>query len=85
MDKAKHAAWQWNPPKRTAFAGEAFPANKDVLSATECTGLMQQVPENESEAHALSGLYGIHTVKPQGNAGKCNPNNDPSEIRFHRT
>ena len=85
MDKAKHAAWQWNPPKRSAFAGEAFPANKDVLSVTECTGLMQQVPENESEAYALSGLYGIHTVKPQGNVGKCNPNNDPSEIRFHRT
>lgn len=84
MDKAKHAAWQWNPPKREAFADESFHAREDVLSATECTGLMQQIPENESEAYALSSLYGIHVVKPKGNIGKCNPNNDPGEIRFHR-
>ena len=84
MDKEKHAAWQWNPPKRADFADESFHAYKDVQSMTECTGLVQQIPENESEAHSLSSLYGIHTVKPQGNVGKCNPNNDPSEIRFHR-
>ena len=55
-----------------------------MQSATECTGLMQQVPENEGEARSLSQLYAIHTLKPQGNVGKDNPNNDPSEIRFHR-
>lgn len=84
MDKAKHTAWQWHPPKRTNAGNEAFATHKDVQSATECTGLIQQVPENESEAYALSGLYGIHVVKPQGNVGKCNPNNDPGEIAFHR-
>ena len=84
MDNTRHAAWQWNPPKRVDFADESFHASKDVQSMTECTGLMQQVPENENEAHALTSLYGIHTVKPQGNIGKCNPNNDPGEIRFHR-
>ena len=85
MDKAKHAAWQWNPPKRVAFADESFHAYEDVQSATECTGLVQQIPENESEAYSLSSLYGIHVIKPQGNVGKCNPNHDPDEIRFHRT
>jgi len=85
MDKEKHAAWQWNPPKRVAFADESFHAYEDVQSATECTGLMQQIPENESEAYSLSSLYGIHVIKPQGNIGKCNPNNDPSEIHLHRT
>ena len=85
MDKANHAAWQWNPPRRKAFADETFQPNKDVQSATECTGLMQQIPENESEAYALSSLYGIHALKPQGNIGKCNPNNPSSEQQFHRT
>ena len=85
MDKEKHAAWQWNPPKRVAFADESFHAYEDVQSATECTGLVQQIPENESEAYSLSSLYGIHVIKPQGDIGKCNQNNDPSEIHFHRT
>lgn len=84
MDKAKHAAWQWNPPRHKALADESFHAVKDVQSATECTGLMQQIPENESEAYALSSLYGIHVIKPQGNIGKDNPNNAPDEIAFHR-
>ena len=84
MNETRTNAWQWNPPKQHSAAGEAFRANKDVSSMTECTGLMQQVPENEGEAHSLSALYAIHTVKPQGNVGKCNPRNDPSEIDFHR-
>ena len=80
----KTNAWQWNPPKRQEWAHEAFRACPDIQSATECTGLMQHVPENESEAHSLSELYAIHTVKPKGNVGKDNPRNDPDEIRFHR-
>ena len=85
MDKANHAAWQWNPPRREAYADETFLPSKDVQSATECTGLMQHIPENESEAYALSSLYGIHVLKPQGNIGKGNPNNSPAEQQFHRT
>jgi len=79
-----HAAWQWNPPARDPAAQEDFRGHEDVPSATECTGLMSQVPESESEAHSLSSLCSIHTVKPQGNAGKCNPRNNPEEIAFHR-
>lgn len=85
MNSSMRNAWQWNPPKRQETADDAFHPYKDVQSATECTGLMQHVPEDESEAYSLSALYGIHTVKPKGNIGKCNPNNDPSEIAFHRS
>ena len=85
MNKSTRNAWQWNPPKRQEIADESFHTCKDVQSATECTGLMQHVPEDESEAHSLSELYAIHTVKPQGNVGKDNPRNDPSERAFHRT
>lgn len=88
MSKSKKrqfpAAWQWNPPAHQELADEAFHTRKSVLSATECTGLMQQVPENDSEAQSLSQLYSIHTVKPQGNVGKDNPRNNPEEISFHR-
>lgn len=80
----KSAAWQWDPPKPQEFADESFHRRREVQSATECTGLMQSVPKNEGEAASLSSLYAIHMAKPQGNVGKDNPNNDPSEIAFHR-
>lgn len=76
-------AWQWNPPKRKQGSG-ALPAARDVQSSMECTGLMPQIPQSESEALALSQLYAIHTLKPHGNIGKGNPNNPPDEIAFHR-
>ena len=79
------AAWQWNPPPREETADECFHTRRQVQSATECTGLMQQVPESESEARSLSQLYAIHTVKPQGNVGKDNPNNPEAERSFHRS
>lgn len=85
MSKAGRNAWQWNPPEHMEIADEAFHTYKDVSSATDCTGLMQQVPENESEAHSLSELYAIHTVKPQGDVGKGNPRNTPSERQYHRS
>lgn len=84
MSKENRTAWQWNPPRHMESADEAFHTEKVVQCATECTGLMQHVPEDESEARSLAQLYAIHTAKPQGNVGKDNPNNDPSEIRFHR-
>ena len=83
-ERKPHGAWQWNPPPIGEFADEAFHAERDVQSATECTGLMQQVPETESKARSLSALYAIHQVKPQGNVGKDNPNTPPEEIHFHR-
>lgn len=88
MSRSKHrqspGAWQWNPPAPQEFADESFHVRKNVQSATECTGLMQRVPGDETSAESISSLYAIHMVKPQGNVGKDNPNNDPSEIRFHR-
>ena len=82
------SAKQWNPPKPRAqdieASDESFHKREVVQSATECTGLMMQVPGTEVAAESLSDLYAIHEVKPQGNVGKDNPNNDPDEIRFHR-
>ena len=83
-ERRPHGAWQWNPPPITEIADEAFHAQRDVQSATECTGLTPQPVMSESAGESLSSLYAIHEVKPQGNAGKCNPNNDPDEIAFHR-
>lgn len=80
--KRPHAAWQWNPPARRSTS-PAMDA-KEIQSSTECTGLMQHVPEDEGEAHALCDLYSIHAVKPKGNIGKGNPRNNPEEIAFHR-
>lgn len=93
MGKAKRrvegaSVKQWNPPKPRAqdieASDESFHKREVVQSATECTGLMMQVPGTEVAAESLSDLYAIHEVKPQGNVGKDNPNNDPREIRFHR-
>ncbi|MDO5299290.1 MAG: hypothetical protein Q4F18_07660 [Clostridia bacterium] len=81
--QAPHA-WQWNPPEHQEFADESFHTRKNVQSVTECTGLMTHVPDNEGAAESISSLYAIHALKPQGNVGKDNPRNDPSEIEFHR-
>lgn len=84
MTNKQRGAWQWNPPKPQEFADETFHRPEDISSANECTGLMPLVPLDAGEAEAMSGLYAIHAAKPQGNVGKDNPNNDPSEIHFHR-
>ena len=77
-------SWRWNPPRHQEFAAELSFVPDDVQSATECTGLMQTVPDTQGAADAMAGLLSILPVKPQGNPGKDNPNNDPSEILFHR-
>ena len=56
-----------------------------MVSATDCTGLEAQPVLSDSAAEHYTELYDIHAQKPQGNIGKDNPNNDPSEINFHRT
>lgn len=84
MNKDRRVAWQWDPPKRQMTSEDLMPPMKDVQSATECTGLMPHVPEDESEAHALAQLYAIHPAKPKGNIGKDNPNNSEAEVHFHR-
>lgn len=87
MSRTKHrqstGAQQWNPPPIRPGQNTLMDEN-DVQSATECTGLMQRVPGHEDDAQALSDLYQITQVKPQGNVGKDNPRNNPEEIAFHR-
>jgi len=75
---------RWQPPPVAPHVPAPFETPQIVSSATECTGLMAQPAMNEEESESLSDLYAIHALKPQGNVGKGNPNNDPSEIRFHR-
>lgn len=80
----QHAAYQWNPPPLGKEAPATSAPVQNVASATECTGLERRPVLSESEAEHYTELYHIHAQKPQGNIGKGNPNNDPSEIHFHR-
>lgn len=75
---------RWEPPPIAPHVPAPFETPQIVQSATECTGLMAKPALNEEESENLSDLYAIHTLKPQGNIGKGNPNNDPDEITFHR-
>lgn len=80
----QHTAYQWNPPQSAKNAPHVFPGEQSLASATECTGLVQKPITSQSESADIAQLYAIHEQKPQGNIGKGNPNNDPSEIHFHR-
>jgi len=86
MSKSKHhqGVHQWNPPPIPKGSHTVYDQPQSVASATECTGLTQQPVMNVLEAQDYSDLYAIHQLKPQGNVGKGNPNNDPSEVAFHR-
>ena len=86
ISKTKHrqTAYGWNPPPLPKDAKLPFDDPQNVVSATECTGLTPQPIMNESECVNYEDLYATLPLKPQGNVGKGNPNNDPSEIRFHR-
>lgn len=70
MAKIPHppAGWKWNPPAPQVKPDESFNIRRSVSSATECTGLMMKIPDNESEAEASSKLYGIHLAKPRHSA-----------------
>lgn len=81
----QHGVKQWNPPPLAPGVRTAIDPPQNVVSATDCTGLEAQPVLSDSAAEHVSALYAIHAQKPQGNIGKDNPNNDPSEIRFHRT
>ena len=88
MARSKHhqrIAQQWIPPEAICQAELTLSKPSSVASATECTGLEARPATSENAAASYSQLYGIHTQKPQGNIGKDNPNNDPSEIHYHRT
>ena len=88
MSRSKHVqrgfAKQWNPPKVKKDMPLPLGRTENVASATECTGLERQPVISGEAAESYTQLYGIHAQKPQGNIGKGNPRNDPSEIAFHR-
>ena len=89
MSRSRHVqhggAKQWNPPKLTREADLPLSRTENTVSATECTGLEARPVVDDMAAQSYARLYGIHTQKTQGNIGKGNPRNDPSEIAFHRT
>ena len=86
MSRSKHKqnAVQWNPPKLAKDAELPFAAQQNVASATQATGLMPRPAQNEDESQNSAALYSTLPPKPVGNIGKGNPQNDESEIRFHR-
>lgn len=89
MSRSRHAQGngvrQWNPPPIPPGRKTPLSASQSVVSTTDCTGLEAQPVVSDSAAENYTDLYAIHAQKPQGNIGKDNPRNDPSEIRFHRT
>lgn len=42
----------------------------NVVSSTECTGLMQRPPEDESEAESYSDIYAVPVPQEVGDAEK---------------
>lgn len=43
--------------------GEAIPEPEDVVSATECTGLIPALPPGDAEADEEASLYAVHGAK----------------------
>ena len=86
MSRSKHrqGVYQWNPPPPNKQAQTVYDQPQSLVSATECTGVILQPLQNVLEAQEMSDLFSIHQMKPQGNIGKGNPNNEPSEMAFHR-
>ena len=88
MARSKHhqrGVRQWSPPLLDGRDELPISAVASVASATECTGLEAQPVTSDNAARSYRQLYGIHAQKPQGNIGKGNSPNDPSETEFHRT
>ena len=88
MSRSKHiqhgGVKQWNPPPIDPRADLPLSRTENTVSATECTGLERQPVIDDQAAESYTQLYGIHAQKTQGNIGKGNPRNNPSEIAFHR-
>ena len=67
MSRTKHrqrmSAQQWNPPPLRANTPSPFDAEKNVLSATECTGLMPTPPQNDAEFMSYQDLHSMEIPK----------------------
>ena len=88
MSRSKHhqqpTAKQWSPPPMVRDLKSPLCPEQNVASATECTGLEVRPVIDDVARESYADLYAIHEQKTQGNIGKGNPRNDPSEIAFHR-
>ena len=88
MSRSKHRqqpnAQQWTPPPIVRDLKSSLCPEQNVASATECTGLEIRPVIDDVARESYADLYAIHEQKTQGNIGKGNPRNDPSEIAFHR-
>lgn len=86
MPRSKHTQrpFVWEAPPITPGSDEPFAHSANIVSATECTGLEAIPVHDRQEAEQYTAMQNIHKQKPQGNIGKGNPRNDPSEIQFHR-
>ena len=62
--KRKHTAWQWHPPAAAPRTFAPFDGAPNVESATECTGLLTNVPFDDFAAESISDLYDIHEQQP---------------------
>ena len=49
--------------KRQRDAERALSEAENIASATECTGLMPALPEDEAQADAEAALYDIHAAQ----------------------
>ena len=77
-------AQQWTPPPIVRDLKSPLCPEQNVASATEFTGLEIRPVIDDVARESYADLYAIHEQKTQGNIGKGNPRNDPSEIAFHR-
>ena len=88
MSRSKHHqhpnSKQWSPPPIVRDLKSPLCPEQNVASATECTGLEVRPVIDDVARESYAALYAIHEQKTQGNIGKGNPRNDPSEIAFHR-
>ena len=67
MSRTKHrqrtSAVAWNPPPLRANTPSPFDAEKNVQSATECTGLMPTPPQNAAEFMSYQDLHSMEIPK----------------------
>ena len=67
-----------------ALSSAVLNGGDSVVSAVFIMQVSKNYDHPDPAAHADAALGALHAQKPQGNPGKGNPNNDPSEIHFHR-
>ncbi len=65
QDKKPKRHQAFHPADRCLFDSDLFLDIDDVVSTTECTGLIQTPPRSHAEAEFYTDLYGIPTPSVQ--------------------